>query len=142
MPLNIYTNMATSEIGSLSMPVSEQIKPELNSLSMSVPNAKKTEPNNPTLRSISPMGVSTLMGKDTSAMPEITDMSIIDVIKKACREKEFGVIKFILKQLKSIPDEYIDDFGNTLLHYAIINFEEFGGMPFLDELNVDEPLPE
>lgn len=57
--------------------------------------------------------------------------SLVELFKKACADKNFTVIKGILQYSNFIPTEPVDEFGNTILHFILINLDEFGGLPFL-----------
>lgn len=58
--------------------------------------------------------------------------SVMDLIKKACSDKNFPVLKYILNTTRYVPTEPIDEFGNTILHFIVYNIEEMGGIPFLE----------
>lgn len=70
----------------------------------------------------------------TEPKPENEQQTILSVIKQACKDKNFAVLKYILQITNTIPEETVDEFGNTILHYAIINFNEIGGLPFIQQL--------
>jgi len=58
--------------------------------------------------------------------------SILELIKRACNDKQYDVLKYILTTY--IPTEEIDDDGNTILHFVISNYKEMGGQLFLTAL--------
>lgn len=55
--------------------------------------------------------------------------TILSLIKQACKDKKFEVVKYILNQY--VPIEPIDDNGDTILHFIIKHLEEMGGITFL-----------
>jgi hypothetical protein len=41
---------------------------------------------------------------------------------------------YIIRSLKYLPIEPIDEFGNTILHFIVGNVDKFGGIEFLKEI--------
>lgn len=72
----------------------------------------------------------------------IEQPSILGIIKQACKDKKFDCLAYIVKSLKYIPIEPIDEFGNTILHFIVSNIDQLGGITFLQEIlsypNIDK----
>lgn len=68
---------------------------------------------------------------DTPFGNEKGQPSLNDLIKKACSDKNFTVLKYILQKSNFVPTEPVDEFGNNILHFIIYNLEDMGGIPFL-----------
>jgi hypothetical protein len=72
---------------------------------------------------------------DSTDLRSVTEQpSLLSVIKQACKDKNFACLKYILQAANFVPEEPVDDFGNTILHYAIINFHDLGELPFIQQL--------
>lgn len=63
-----------------------------------------------------------------------SDNSCMILIKKACAEKKFDIVKFMVDGLPRIPSEQVDEFGNNILRFVITHFDEMGGSPYLATL--------
>lgn len=68
---------------------------------------------------------------DTPFGKEKGQPSLLDLVKKACADKNFPVLKYILQSTNFVPTEPVDEFGNTILHFIIQNLDDMGGLPFL-----------
>lgn len=68
---------------------------------------------------------------DTPLGKEKGQPTLNDLIKKACADRNFSCLKYILQSTNFVPSEPVDEFGNTILHFIIFNLEDMGGLPFL-----------
>jgi hypothetical protein len=57
--------------------------------------------------------------------------TLFDVVRKACADKNFPVLRYILQTINYVPLEPVDGNGNTILHFIISNLDDMGGIPFL-----------
>lgn len=59
--------------------------------------------------------------------------TIISFFIDACKNKNYQQIKSLLEVLKYVPSGSIDEHGNTLLHFIIGHYDDFGGDAFFQE---------
>lgn len=55
-----------------------------------------------------------------------TITSINELIKRACRDRAYPTVAYILSAANTIPLEPIDNYGNTILHFVIAHIDQFG----------------